>query len=43
MNTVYEEVTTKIVEALERGTVPWRKAWYAPPYERGKQEAIPGD
>ena len=27
--TVYEVITTRIVEMLQQGTVPWRKPWNA--------------
>ena len=30
MPTVYDIVTEKIVELLEKGTIPWRKPWNAP-------------
>jgi len=30
MNKVYEIVTSKIVEMLEKGVIPWRKPWSAP-------------
>jgi antirestriction protein ArdC len=31
MSAAYEAVTARIVEALERGTVPWRKPWAESP------------
>lgn len=31
MSAAYEAVTARIVEALERGTVPWRKPWNESP------------
>ena len=30
MNKVYDIVTEKIIEQLEAGTIPWRKAWTGP-------------
>jgi antirestriction protein ArdC len=29
MATVYEVITSRIVEMLEQGTIPWRKPWSA--------------
>src|SRR4051794_40392168 len=30
MASVYDIITARIVEQLERGTVPWRKPWHGP-------------
>ncbi|MEM7368693.1 MAG: zincin-like metallopeptidase domain-containing protein [Bacteroidota bacterium] len=31
---VYQLVTDRIIEALEQGTIPWRKTWAGAPYAR---------
>src|SRR4051812_32592525 len=31
--TVFDVVTGRLIEALERGTVPWRKEWDAPGFQ----------
>ena len=27
MNAVYQKVTEKIIEQMEKGVIPWRKTW----------------
>lgn len=42
-NKVYQMVTDRIIEQMQKGIIPWRKPWHLAQTEGIKSKIVPGE